>query len=130
MIKLPTLTCVRCNWTLKRGITGVYHQVSHKHLGRYVDEFAFRLNDGNVTCQDKEGKEAPAEREETEKMTGIKLQPWESHAIKVAGTEIAKQCFPPLKIKDIECCPCCNAPRDEWDYCDLCEGVSAYEVRR
>jgi hypothetical protein len=48
MIKLPTLTCVRCNWTLKRGITGVYHQVSHKHLGRYVDEFAFRLNDGNV----------------------------------------------------------------------------------
>jgi hypothetical protein len=63
-------------------------------------------------------------------MTGIKLQPWESHAIKVAGTEIAKQCFPPLKIKDIECCPCCNAPRDEWDYCDLCEGVSAYEVRR
>lgn len=33
---------------LKRGIHGVYHQVSEKHLGRYVNEFAFRLNDGNV----------------------------------------------------------------------------------
>ena len=27
---------------------GVYHHASPKHLGRYVDEFAFRLNDGNV----------------------------------------------------------------------------------
>lgn len=33
---------------LKRGIHGVYHQVSKKHLGRYVDEFTFRLNEGNV----------------------------------------------------------------------------------
>lgn len=33
---------------LKRGIHGVYHQVSAKHLGRYVDEFTFRLNEGNV----------------------------------------------------------------------------------
>ena len=33
---------------LKRGIHGVYHSVSRKHLGRYVDEFAFRLNEGNV----------------------------------------------------------------------------------
>lgn len=33
---------------LKRGVYGVYHHVSVKHLGRYVDEFAFRLNDGNV----------------------------------------------------------------------------------
>ena len=33
---------------LKRGLTGVYHQVSVKHLGRYVDEFAFRLNEGDV----------------------------------------------------------------------------------
>jgi len=33
---------------LKRGIHGVYHQVSGKHLGRYVNEFTFRLNDGNV----------------------------------------------------------------------------------
>lgn len=33
---------------LKRGIIGVYHRVSVKHLGRYVHEFSFRLNEGNV----------------------------------------------------------------------------------
>lgn len=30
------------------GVIGVYHHTSKKHLGRYVDEFAFRLNDGRV----------------------------------------------------------------------------------
>jgi transposase-like protein len=34
---------------LKRGIIGVFHQVSVKHLGRYVQEFAFRLNEGHVS---------------------------------------------------------------------------------
>jgi hypothetical protein len=29
---------------LKRGINGVYHHVGKGHLGRYVDEFAFRYN--------------------------------------------------------------------------------------
>jgi len=33
---------------LKRGIMGVYHSTSAKHLPRYVDEFTFRLNEGNV----------------------------------------------------------------------------------
>ena len=33
---------------LKRGLHGVYHHAREKHLGRYVDEFTFRLNDGNV----------------------------------------------------------------------------------
>jgi transposase-like protein len=33
---------------LKRGLHGVYHHASKKHMGRYVDEFTFRLNDGNV----------------------------------------------------------------------------------
>ena len=33
---------------LKRGLIGVYHHASPKHVGRYVDEFAFRLNEGNV----------------------------------------------------------------------------------
>jgi transposase-like protein len=33
---------------MKRGIHGVYHHASAKHIGRYVDEFTFRLNDANV----------------------------------------------------------------------------------
>jgi hypothetical protein len=33
---------------LKRGLHGVYHHASPKHIARYVDEFTFRLNDGNV----------------------------------------------------------------------------------
>jgi transposase-like protein len=33
---------------LKRSIIGTWHQVSPKHLGRYVDEVTFRLNAGNV----------------------------------------------------------------------------------
>ena len=33
---------------LKRGLHGVYHHASPKHLNRYVKEFTFRLNDGNV----------------------------------------------------------------------------------
>jgi transposase-like protein len=33
---------------LKRGLHGVYHHASPKHLGRYIDEFTFRLNDGKV----------------------------------------------------------------------------------
>ncbi len=33
---------------LKRGLHGVYHHASKKHIGRYVDEFTFRLNQGNV----------------------------------------------------------------------------------
>ena len=33
---------------LKRGLHGVYHHASEKHLHRYVNEFTFRLNDGDV----------------------------------------------------------------------------------
>jgi len=33
---------------MKRGIHGVYHHASPKHLDRYVSEFTFRLNDGDV----------------------------------------------------------------------------------
>ena len=33
---------------LKRGINGVFHHISPKHTERYVDEFAFRLNAGDV----------------------------------------------------------------------------------
>ena len=33
---------------LKRGYNGVYHNWSAKHCQRYVNEFTFRLNEGNV----------------------------------------------------------------------------------
>ena len=33
---------------LKRGYVGTFHHFSIKHLAKYVDEFTFRLNDGNV----------------------------------------------------------------------------------
>jgi transposase-like protein len=33
---------------LKRGFYGVYHAFSSKHLQRYLNEFVFRLNSGNV----------------------------------------------------------------------------------
>jgi hypothetical protein len=32
------------NSHLKRGLYGTYHQVSKKHLSKYVDEFTMRLN--------------------------------------------------------------------------------------
>lgn len=33
---------------LNRGLHGVYHHASKKHMPRYVNEFTFRLNEGNV----------------------------------------------------------------------------------
>ena len=32
---------------LKRDYNGTFHSISTKHLQRYVDEFVFRLNEGN-----------------------------------------------------------------------------------
>lgn len=38
---------------LKRGIVGIYHQVSPKHLERYCDEFAYRYNSRKISDVDR-----------------------------------------------------------------------------
>jgi len=44
-------------WALiKRGHYGTFHQWSKKHLGRYIDEFVFRLNTQTLPAFDKKGK--------------------------------------------------------------------------
>lgn len=44
-----TTNSIESVWAvLKRGLHGTYHHCNKKHLARYVNEFAFRLNDGNV----------------------------------------------------------------------------------
>lgn len=37
----------------KRGLYGIYHQVSDKHVSRYLDEFAARFNTRKLTSNDK-----------------------------------------------------------------------------
>lgn len=44
-----TTNSIESVWAvMKRGLHGVYHHASDKHLARYVNEFTFRLNAGNV----------------------------------------------------------------------------------
>jgi transposase-like protein len=44
-----TTNSIESVWAvMKRGLHGVYHHASEKHLHRYVNEFTFRLNDGDV----------------------------------------------------------------------------------
>ena len=41
-------------WSLlKRGLYGIYHQVSDKHLERYLDEFSARFNTRSLTSQER-----------------------------------------------------------------------------
>ena len=56
---------VEAFWSvMKRGVYGIYHQISYKHLQRYCDEFSYRynsrkLNDGErfeLTLKQLEGR--------------------------------------------------------------------------
>ncbi len=44
---------IECFWShLKRGVNGIYHWVSKKHLQSYIDEFSLRYNTRkNLTCE-------------------------------------------------------------------------------
>ena len=45
---------IECFWgILKRGIIGIYHYTSKKHLQNYIDEFVFRYNTRNKTEESK-----------------------------------------------------------------------------
>ena len=49
-----TTNNIECYWShLKRGILGIYHQVSPKHLHRYCNEFAFRYNSRKISEVDR-----------------------------------------------------------------------------
>ncbi len=46
---MPHTNGIESMWSVvKRGFVGVYHQWSMKNLQAYIDEFTFRLNEGNV----------------------------------------------------------------------------------
>jgi hypothetical protein len=48
---------------MKRGLHGVYHHASPKHLDRYVSEFTFRLNDGDVARHPEAHRLPPVRRQ-------------------------------------------------------------------
>jgi transposase-like protein len=45
---------IECFWShMKRGVDGIYHWVSDKHLQGYVDEYSLRFNTRTICTQDR-----------------------------------------------------------------------------
>src|SRR5438552_7453445 len=45
---------VEAFWSvMKRGVYGIYHQISYKHLQRYCDEFSYRYNNRKMKDADR-----------------------------------------------------------------------------
>jgi hypothetical protein len=53
---------------LKRGYHGIYHHFTVKHMQRYVDEFAYRFNEGNCKVHTMDRIDALAD-----KTNGVRL---------------------------------------------------------
>ena len=58
---------------LKRSIHGIWHHVSPKHLGKYVNEATFRLNEGNCESDTIERMESLAGQIGGKRLTYAKL---------------------------------------------------------
>ncbi len=59
---------------LKRGFDGVFHgRINRKHIGRYVNEFSFRLNDGNVKIHTTERINSLCDRSFNKRLTYKRL---------------------------------------------------------
>ncbi len=69
-----TTNSIESVWAvMKRGLNGVYHQVSRKHMSRYVNEFTFRLNDGKVQNTSMERISSLIDRSNGRRLTYKKL---------------------------------------------------------
>ncbi len=51
--KIHTNTIEGCWSLLKKGVNGIYHHISEKHIDKYADMFCFRYN--SRTLRDSEG---------------------------------------------------------------------------
>lgn len=76
---------------LKQGYNSVYHSMNKKHLGRYINEFAFRLNEGNCevdTIDRLKAMAANAARVNPRPEARAKLPPPKSLSINASGDRI------------------------------------------
>ncbi len=75
---MATTNGIESFWAmLNRGITGTYHHISHKHVGRYASEFAGRHN------------ERP--KDTVEQIRGM-IQGWKGSDLDTGNLRVSKWC--------------------------------------